>query len=127
MRSFSQSENCDSDGLSVENEMMGTERSLRINLQYALENKALESSDRQKQHHAVYCQKPIGGGGNRTQPCKSLQNKDLGQSLESGGTKSGTAYEVPENEQLSAVVSAWSSLPLNIRTAILLLVQQHVQ
>jgi hypothetical protein len=43
------------------------------------------------------------------------------------GTKSGTAYENPQNDQLSDVVSAWSSLPPNIRAAIVLLVQQHVQ
>jgi hypothetical protein len=52
-----------------------------------------------------------------------LKNKGLGQSLESSVIISAD----PENEQLSAVISAWSSLPSNVRMAIILLVQQHVQ
>ena len=39
-------------------------------------------------------------------------------------TKSGT---VSENEHLSAIVSAWSSLPPHIQEVILLLIRQYVQ
>ena len=42
-------------------------------------------------------------------------------------TKSVIIADIPENEQLSGVVSAWSSLPSNIRMAIVLLVQPAPQ
>jgi hypothetical protein len=68
-----------------------------------------------------------GGQGIRQCSCNALKNKDLEQSPKSGVIKSVIIADNPENEQLSDVVSAWSSLPLNIRTAIVPLVQQHVQ
>ena len=68
-----------------------------------------------------------GGQGYRHCSCKSLQKQDLEELLKSGVIKSVIITGDPENEQLFDVVSAWSSLPPNIREAIILLVQQYVQ
>ena len=109
-------------------EGQGAESPSCTNLQHALENKAHEGSERQAVVSCVNYQNVLhGGGGNRTQPCKSLQNKDLGIMLESGVIKSVIIADSPEDEQLTDVISVWASLPPNIRTAIVLLVQQHVQ
>ena len=68
-----------------------------------------------------------GGQGYQHCSCKSLQKQDLEELLKSGVIKSVIITGDPENEQLFDVVSAWSSLPPNIREAIILLVQQYVQ
>jgi hypothetical protein len=68
-----------------------------------------------------------GGHGSRTQSNTSLKNKDLVTSSKSGVIKSVIIPDNPGDEQLSDVISAWSALPPNIRIAIILLVQQHVQ
>jgi len=68
-----------------------------------------------------------GGQGIRPHACKSLQQKDLEKLSKSGVIKSVIIAQTPENEKLFDIVSAWSSLPPNIRTAIVLLVQPHVQ
>ena len=68
-----------------------------------------------------------GGQGIRQCACNSLQNKDLEQSPETGVIKSVIVADSPEDEQLSDVVSAWTSLPSNVRAAIILLVQSYVQ
>ena len=57
----------------------------------------------------------------------ALQDNGLEQSAMLGGVKSGVVCESPENEQLSDVISAWSSLPSHIREAILLLVRQYIR
>ena len=98
------------------------------NVQHALENKAYDGNKRQ---HVVSCVNyhnvPYGGGGNRTQTRKSLQHNSLEQSQGSTVIKSVIIPDNPENEQLSDVISAWSSLPDNIREAILLLIRSQVR
>ena len=60
-----------------------------------------------------------------TCPCLALENKALTARPKSGVIKSVIVCDDPENEALSGVVSAWPSLPSNIREAVLLLVRQH--
>jgi hypothetical protein len=60
-----------------------------------------------------------------------LTRQGVRKNRKNGGTKSGTLCESPvENPEILEfldIVSAWASLPSNIRAAIVLLVQQHVQ
>jgi hypothetical protein len=57
-----------------------------------------------------------------------LGNFDKGETRRQPGViKSVIIPDNPESERLSAVVSAWASLPPNIQKVILLLVRQHVQ
>jgi len=70
-----------------------------------------------------------GGQGIRVRSCKSLQELDLGQSLECAGTECGTLCESPIEtlvvQEIYDLATAWSSLPSSIRVAIVLLVEQH--
>jgi len=57
----------------------------------------------------------------------ALSDNSLGQFQKSGVIKSVIICNDLENKQVSDVVSAWPSLPPNIKEAILLLVRQQFQ
>jgi hypothetical protein len=64
------------------------------------------------------CLQPVTGQGVRKNP-------------KTAGTKCGTLcespIETPEIQELFDIATGWSSLPQNIRVAIVLLVEQHVK
>jgi len=115
-----------------ENDGNGAETPFLSNVHHVLENKEHEDNKRQE---LVTRAKPLnyqsGGQGIRFCSCKSLQEQGLEQSLECAGTKCGTLceslIETPEIQELFDIATGWSSLPPNIRVAIVLLVQQHLQ
>jgi len=78
--------------------------------------------------HSVNCLNYRSGGqGIRQHSRNSLQKQELEKMLKTGVIKSVIISNEPDNRQLIDVVSGWSSVPSNIRAAIILLVQQHVQ
>jgi len=110
----------------------GEESPSFMGLAQLLKSTALSGEDRQETAHSVnHLNYQSGGQGIRHCFCNSLQDNRLEQSLECAGTKSGTLcespVETPEIQELLDIATAWSSLPPNIRVAIVLLVQQHVR
>ena len=73
-------------------------------------------------------EKPTSGGhGSRNGSCNSLLTKDLGKLTKPGVIKSVIICENLENEALSDVISAWSTLPTYIQEATFYSVEEAIK